>query len=39
MESRLFADIGAVPKGQGWSDTPAVGETAMVKPRTRRKES
>jgi hypothetical protein len=38
VESRLFADIGAVPEGQGWSDSPAARETGAVKPKPRRKD-
>lgn len=38
VESRLFADIGAVPKNQGWRDSPASGEADVVKPRPRRKD-
>jgi hypothetical protein len=38
VESRLFADIGEVPKNQGWSDSPAVIKAEKPKPASRRKE-
>lgn len=36
VESRVFADIGHVPKNQGWVDSPAA--IKAEKPKARRKE-
>lgn len=38
VESRLFADIGDVPKSQGWTDSPAAVDASKPKPASRRKE-
>lgn len=38
VESRLFADIGDVPKNQGWVDSPAAIEADKPRPASRRKE-
>lgn len=38
VESRLFADIGEVPKKQGWVDSPAAIKADKPKPASRRKE-
>lgn len=38
VESRLFADIGEVPKNQGWADSPASVKADKPKPASRSKE-
>lgn len=38
VESRLFADIGEVPKHQGWVDSPAAVKPGKPKAPSRRKE-
>lgn len=38
VESRLFTDIGEVPKNQGWTDSPAAVEAGKPKPAARPKE-